>query len=521
MFTRNRSVQARRIRHLSFSVAVPCALLMGCAAVPAPEAVDPSQAAWRTLAVADVDALYTSVRDLHPGYRDPETPDFEERVSAAYRKAQVEANEAKTYLDWRSATVGFMQSFRDGHAIYRVNAAPSVVRWPGFLIDVQGGHYVVRTPTGLTHVDQSVPAGTRILSCDGQEIGALLEERLDGREADWSKPPERIRQAYKLLIDYRLEGPAPILKCRIASDGAEKEIDLNWRVERWSSISPGIAPFTREIERPIAARKLANGAYWLSLGNFGDEGPLEAVAASLRGELETLRRAPYIVLDLRGNRGGNSGWGETFADIIYGEGAVDSQVARREAGLPRRHGKFWRATPAAAAEARKVSERFEEMGPDMAGPAKYFSDIAGLIENAPDGDRALVKDPWSTPDPFGSPPPPVVAPAYARPVFLLTDAACFSSCVLALGPLRAMGAIVVGETTGQNEEYGEIAGPLTTPSGLGRYFIPITIIRQRRDTLVVPAERLWPGAMDDDAGIAAWIENLSMEGPATERTDPR
>lgn len=490
------------------------ALVSVCAVLASSAWAQPSTPvshAWRTLTLADVDALYQSVRAIHPGYRDPETPDFAGRVEAAYRSAQERAAKARTYLDWREATQGFMLSFRDGHTIFRLNAVPARVRWPGFLIEGRGGDYVIRTPAGLSDVDAEAPQGARVISCDGIPIELLLKNRLDGREADWSKAPERIRQAYRLLIHYQTDGPEPVTTCRVADGGREIDLKLKWRVEIWSELAPALAPFHREIVRPVAARTLSDGAYWIGLGSFGDESALTALAAKLEAQSAKLRAAPYIVLDLRGNRGGNSVWGATFAHLIWGEPAFNSKLVQPSASAPFRGGKFWRASTATAAEARRSAERFAAMGPAMAGPAQYFKDVATLIEKAPNGDRALVEDPCCKPDAAPTA-PALVARAYTRPVYLLTDAACFSSCVLALVPLRAMGAVVVGETTGQNEEYGEIAGPIVTPSGLARYFVPMTIIRQPRETLVVGPDRAWSGAMDDDAGIEAWIAAMQRAG---------
>lgn len=501
-----------------FRIFLALALLLSVVGPVAAQAPDAATAragdAWRTLAITDLDALYANVRAIHPGYRAPETPDFSARVDSAYRTARGRAEAARSYLDWRAATLGFMLSFRDGHTIYRLNATPSRVRWPGFLIDGRGGGYVVRTPDGVSDVDADAPQGARVLSCDGVPIETLLRQRLDGVEADWSKPPERIRQAYRLLIDYHTVGAAPMTACRIEDATGARDLTLRWRVETWATLAPGLAAFNRERERPIAQRVLPDGGRWISLGSFGDEGALTALNSALETQNAALRSAPYVVLDLRGNRGGNSGWGTTLANTLWGEAAVTAKVARVEAGLPTRGGKFWRASAETAAQARKTAAEFDAMGPSMAGPAGYFRDVAALISAAPKGDRALVEDPCCTPASTASADlPPLVAPATTQPVYLLTDAGCFSSCILALAPLRAMGAIVVGETTGQNEEYGEVAGPIMTPSGLARALIPMSIIRQRPDMLVVSPDRPWSGAMDDDAGIAAWIAAMARPAP--------
>jgi hypothetical protein len=81
-----------------------------------------------------------------------------------------------------------------------------------------------------------------------------------------------------------------------------------------------------------------------------------------------------------------------------------------------------------------------------------------------------------------------------------------------MNTLKRMGAIQVGEASGQNEVYGESVGPFDLPSGLGWYRIPVSIIRQPRSSLGgLPPDIRWSGAMDDDAGLRAWIAGLASE----------
>ena len=103
-------------------------------------------------------------------------------------------------------------------------------------------------------------------------------------------------------------------------------------------------------------------------------------------------------------------------------------------------------------------------------------------------------------------------PQYHGRVFVLTDAAAFSSGVVVLNTLKRMGAIHVGEASGQNEVWGESVGPLTLPSGLGTYRVPVSIIRQPRSSRGgLPPDIAWRGAMDDEEGIRAWIADLARE----------
>ncbi|OYY76389.1 MAG: hypothetical protein B7Y43_15205 [Sphingomonas sp. 28-62-20] len=464
---------------------------------------------WRQLAVDDVDRLHQSVVDFHPGMRDRDTPDFAERVKTAYRTAKVRAESAANYADWLAATRGFMLSFRDGHTIFRPNLSPVRVRWPGFLIDGRASGWVVRRPAGFADTGAGPVEGARIVACDGIPIADLLKKRLDGIEADWSKEPERIRQAYRLFLDTRNDGPPPISACSFEQQGAVKEQKLAWNVVAWSALSSGFAPYLRRIAHPIAVRTLASGGQWVSLGSFGNETKLEALAKSLEGDPAILRSAPFVVFDLRGNNGGNSTWGERFASLLWGEAAVAARTAEIDSRPGARAGKYFRATPAVAKAARATADEFKAMGPDFASVAGYWYETADRIAAAPDGDRKLVHDPCCD----RTPPTTkitLVPGAYARPVYVLIDAGCFSSCVVAANRLVEQGAIAVGETSGQNEEYGEVASPPPLPSGLAEYLLPISIIRQPRERLRVEPKLRWTGTMDADDEIENWIAQVSL-----------
>lgn len=460
-------------------------------------AADPTTDAWASLARADIEAIHRDVLGIHPGVRDPQNPGFVATMEGHYRTALDQAAAARSYLDWRGAVNGFIQSFRDGHTFVRYDAIPANLRWPGFLIDGRGTGYVA----ALVEDAPGVANGDPITACDGQPIADLLKARLDAREADWSKAPERLRQAWRGFIDYRIDGPPPIKACTIVHDGKPSEVTLKWRTTPTSSLIPRTGPLQRvpTPRRPIALSYRADGAALVSIGSFGNETALGALAKTMTADQAKLRAAPYVIFDLRGNGGGNSTWGGTYGRILFGDPVVDALDAPAS-------GKYFRASPQAVARLRLIAQEFIDDGPDMAEVAAYWTKIADRAAASPDGDTKLFTDYVNPPAPKPSAPP---VAAYRRPVYVLTDAGCFSSCIVAANILIKLGGINVGEVMGENEEYGEITGPIALPSGLGRYWLPISIIRQRREDLGgTPVKHAWSGAMDDDAGIYAWIAAL-------------
>jgi hypothetical protein len=152
-----------------------------------------------------------------------------------------------------------------------------------------------------------------------------------------------------------------------------------------------------------------------------------------------------------------------------------------------------------------AGDEYAAEGPDFVELAQYWRALGDTIAAAKED--GLYQDECCRPKPR---PSLVPSSTYTGKAFVLTDAGCFSSCVVVLNTFKRMGAIQVGEASGQNEVWGESVGPFNLPSGLGWYRIPVSIIRQPRSSLGgLPADISWSGAMDDDQGLREWIATLA------------
>ena len=476
-------------------------------ATAAPSASDSSASPWAKLASDDVTAFCTDIRGVHPGMVDPLSPTFSQQVDLGCRAAAEKARNAASFLDWREIMQALVTSFRDGHTGIRFTVEPTQLRWPGFLIDGQGGRWVVRRPSTTPATDSGPPEGAEFVGCDGQTAANFLEKQLDQKTVDWSKEPERIRQAFRAFTTYRLDGPPPAKRCQFRLNVKLIDVPLEWQTITSVAMQPLLAPYLRRgaTSRPIDVSFAPNGRAWVQIGNFLDETALKALEAKLLAKQARLRSAPYVVFDLRGNGGGNSTWGGRFANILWSKEAVDGRRLAEQSSNPADYGKYWRRSKAAAAKMHAAGDEYAAQGPDFADIAQYWRELGDTIAAAKED--GLYQDECCRPKPR-----PSVVPksTYTRKVFVLTDAGCFSSCVVVMNTLKRMGAIQVGEASGQNEVYGESVGPFNLPSGLGWYRIPVSIIRQPRSSLGgLPPDVAWSGAMDDDKGVREWIAKLA------------
>jgi hypothetical protein len=274
-------------------------------------------------------------------------------------------------------------------------------------------------------------------------------------------------------------------------------------------MQPLLAPFLRRgsSSRPIDVSFAPDGHAWVRLGDFKNETALKALEAELLAKQASLRSAPYVVFDLRGNGGGNSTWGGRFASILWGRDAVEARRLAAQSSNPADYGKYWRRSKAAAEKMHAAADEYAAQGPDFADIARYWRELGDTIAAAKDD--GLYQDDCCQPKPRPSVIPKLT---YAGKAFVLTDAGCFSSGVVVMNTFKRMGAIQVGEASGQNEVYGESVGPFNLPSGLGTYRIPVSIIRQPRSSLGgLPPDIAWSGRMDDDQGLRVWIAALASD----------
>jgi hypothetical protein len=483
------------------------AALLFPGAIGASAGADSSASPWADFASKDVAAFCGDIRGVHPGMVDPLNPGFAKQVDQACEIASEKSRTVASFLDWMEVMQSLVTSFRDGHTGIRFTVVPAQLRWPGFLIDGQGGQWVVRRPSGIPATNSNPPEGAELVACDGRPAAEFLEQQLDRKTVDWSKEPERIRQAFRAFTTYRLDGPPPAKECQFRENGKIVNVALEWRPISSAEMQPLLAPYLRRgsSSRPIDVTLAPDHHVWVRLGNFLDETALKALEMELLAKQSLLRSAPYVVFDLRGNGGGNSTWGGRLASILWGKEAVEGRRLADQSSNPADYGKYWRASKTAAAKMHAAADEYAAEGPDFVEIAQYWRELGDTIAAAK-GD-GLYQDECCRPKPR---PSVVPTPAYNGKVFVLTDAGAFSSGVVVMNTFKRMGAIQVGEPSGQNEVYGESVGPFNLPSGLGWYRIPVSIIRQPRSSLGgLPPDVRWSGAMDDDQGLREWIAKLA------------
>jgi hypothetical protein len=476
-------------------LALPCLIFLVGAG---PDARD-----WAATLRSDAQAFHDEIAANHPGPVNALDPDFAKRNDAALASALKRAGQVNDYPGYRFAMSAYAASFDDGHvAAFPSDMAPPLAsQWPGFLtgFDASGAQVVMSRAD-----DASLPLGAKLTECDGRKADALAADNVGTFDGRWFLASRRALRGGRLFVDQGNPFIRRPVRCIFTIDGKPVAVTLDWKAIADGDLVRRLGDTNQRTREPIGAKTLADGTRWFTMSGFDgnpageDAKALTPMLAAMRADREALRRAPRIVLDLRGNNGGSSDWSYQVAQILWGEAAVaaisdDSYVE-------------WRASPAIL-DAMKTYQARSDAAPDTAPRIKaYFAKIVDGLTQAIASNRGLWREPS---DPDDAPKDKLVVSPLGVPVYFITDTGCGSACLDAVDLWRAMGAIQVGQETGADTLYMDVRNP-ALPSGLTRIAVPMKVYRDRPRGSNVPVKPDFPYAGDlrDTRRLAAWIATL-------------
>lgn len=459
-----------------------------------------AEQAWNALARADVEAALELIERNHPGAA-PELGDtrFQQALRDARANAQRRLPLVKTYGGHAALLSGLANEFRDGHIMSNALVAPGRRTWAGLVMTRSGGNWIVGAQDAAAGEPQL--KGARLVSCDGVDADRFALERVGTFYAHPEIEAAMAARAPLLLLDDGNPFVAKAGRCRfMASSGATVEHELQWRPvtqRTWEKFSGeaytpakagmGVTPFA--------------GGQWIALETLGNEAT--RVVDQVRARQAELRAAPMVVLDLRGNSGGNSQYAVEIARALVGEARADA--ANRPAGECT--GAYWRASTANAENLRKFARSLP------ADRAAEWTAQADALEAAVAQGRAFSPDlpACARKDAVASRSAPVRLPPSAMKgrLVLLTDRACFSSCLMAADLFRRLGALHVGEATDMSTRYMEITG-ITLPSGLRTFTTLQKVALGTGDFGPYSPAVIYPGPLSDHDKVKAWIAALPI-----------
>jgi hypothetical protein len=451
---------------------------------------------WRGLTEIDVEAAYRLLKENHPGAAaEAGDPQFVSALEQAHATARTRAAQVTTYEGYVATLGGFAGALGDGHIAAQARFQPTRLQWAGIIAARRDGQWIAASVD--PRLAPAVTTGARIVSCDDQPIEARAHEAIGFRTDPTVDAMQVLQGAWVLFDDGNPFLKAP-KSCLFETNGRQVAQVLNW-----TSVSR--AKLIGELwKRPYGEAGFgvvkSGEGYWIGVGSLTPQ--LQPVIETAAAQAGAIRAAPFVVVDLRGDGGGDDNYARALAEAMYGGAQVANVLGPVDGG---RCPSVYRASKGNIAAMAREAEDFEKAG-DVTGADEYRSAVKAMRAAAGAG-RALT----------GRPACPLKRAAAARPasllmknkVFVLTDAVCFSSCLQAVEFFRDLGAVHVGQTTGADTHFSEVRGEVL-PSGLTTFTTLQAIMpdHPRRIGPYVPDVE-YDGDIADTAALERWIAGLA------------
>lgn len=463
---------------------------------------------WSAQLEGDARALHRVYLDSHPGAVDSENPTFRVYLDRGLATALTRARTARSFADYFWAMREYVAGFDDVHVQFTTTPeAPKLdAAWPGFLTREEDGvHRVAAREDG----PDAPPLGAALVACDGRATERLAADLVGRWRGLWNLAATHDRHAWRLFLDAQNAYQARPERCDFAADGTTRTWTLRWRPLPEADLQARAKDLTAPSPAPIEMRTIGPGRVWISAGSFTSDASspngkaLVELGKRLDAERRTLASAQVVVLDVRGNGGGSSYWGDRIAASIWGGAAA-------KAAKPSSEGVDWRVSDANIAEL--AGYRTDEKAPMLlklwagrieSGLRKAKAEGRPLWREGGGGSRAART--------------PVAIGGAGRKVFVLTDSTCASACLDALDVWLELGAVHVGRETSADSPYMEIRQE-TLPSGLARISVPMKVYRGRprgANQPYRPAHRFSAADLRDTAALEAKI--LALAGAPESR----
>jgi|GEM_PF-4394873 hypothetical protein len=280
----------------------------------------------------DLNYIHDSIKSNFVGYT--HSPEIRKNTDAAYLRELDLAKECQSNLDYIKSIKRYFAVFNDPHvkaiwngtekygALIELSAGKKLPKLTFPIHFVSAGVFVSRI-NGKVFVQgidpiilpaSSLKKGDELKSCYGKKPQDILENEILPFEPVSAKEAALYRFTPHIFL--RWDQPsAGTFQCEFVRDGQSFSQTFTWKsvVENYLEKTFQNAP-----SKIYEIEKTPYG-HWVTLKTFA--GYSEEINKQLKQFVEdakTLRKDKVIVVDVRGNGGGNSSWGSAWIDEVFG-----------------------------------------------------------------------------------------------------------------------------------------------------------------------------------------------------------
>lgn len=478
---------------LNIRSVILCLALTGCASQTTP--IEP-KSPWSQMTRIDVEAAYKMLSEDHPGMAESVNDDeLKNNMAAGYAKALERAKQVESFEGYLATMSALSMAAGDKHVWSRTSYKAKSVKWTGLMISRQGDDYVVTSDEEQDEEKSLV--GYRLVSCDNVAVDTFAKDKLGEFHAVWSIEAQRIQKTPYLLID---DGNPFVLRpqnCQFEKQQQQVSRNMEWQTVKRTELKDKIRAASNRGAAGHGVKEFEKG-YWIGLQTLGKKAG--DVVAEVQAKQALLKQAEVVVLDVRGNGGGNSTYGDQIARVLF-DNADESKRTKHNCDV------VWRVSNRNLKQMEYYVDAFSSSMPEFVEGFKpklelaksafeQDKDFTGPTEcstTKPEAEESAVKKPM---------------PKAKKKVVLLTDNTCFSSCLIVTDRFKKLGALHIGQPTDANTHYMEVREDVM-PSGLSHFSTlqAMSPASPKHYGLFIP-DVMYHGDIADTRVLKNWVSKL-------------
>lgn len=484
---------------------------------PTPEQAREEAQRWSRTAVDNIGRVHAIIQQSHPAILDPDARDFHQWFRQGHDQAMALARRATTPQRAFAALRFYTSGYKDNHlVVWNPTPSAAAVTWAGWAVQRQGGRYRVSGRAAQWPVDRP-QVGEQVLSCDGRPLDDLLADKV----APFVTRLTHL-ESTKSYLAWHLTHESPtaplweplrVRQCTTrAATGEIRQYGMAWQPQTDKD-----AQALEQHRRPQQGiTQVRPGVHWVHASNFQPKS--SKAVARFEQMLDGIRQtgdAQAVVLDVRGNGGGNSMFGNRILLALLTDAILKDDEPQQPQG-PRA---YWRVSTIALETFEERKARFRETEGTDSEAYHFTLQLASLMQEAASRGQDFVEQPrgnTSHPE-FQQDAAQERAHHFSGRLVLVTDAYCASACLdFVSAALRIPGIVHVGSPTGTDTQYTDVGRMALSPNIMFGFPLKVWKNHGRQDKEGRPyvPQFVFDGNLADTAAVQAWVlDSILLTAP--------
>ncbi|MBL7670301.1 MAG: hypothetical protein JNM39_07425 [Bdellovibrionaceae bacterium] len=313
-------------------------ILIGCAT---PNSSNPSNADLCPKLKGDLEYIHGSISKNFVGY--VHNPELRQQVDQQFNKEVESSRQCSSNIDYVKSVRRYFSVFKDPHVgarwdrlegarkdIFEVSTGKKAPEKSPSLVYTSTGIYLVnfnnqffvKSKDNTLSSSSDIAIGDELISCEGKKPLDILENEILPFETVSAKDAAIANFTPNIFFRWDTK-PDSKIECTFRNGKGSYTQILSW-----AKVSEGYLKEKFQLP-PTKIYEIEKTPYghWIKVKTFSDYNEeVNKQLSAFTEDAKNLRNDKIIVVDVRGNTGGNSSWGEAWAKNLYGY-AIDLQAA--------------------------------------------------------------------------------------------------------------------------------------------------------------------------------------------------